>query len=104
MEMIYFGTRTEIIIYSTLDIEHSLESRNQVSATCRERCASTYINSIGGCCLYDRDVLEACEINLFFVKPDTIQYEQFNNHFVPRSSFIDVMMSNPRETNSHCIN
>jgi hypothetical protein len=94
----FLGIRTEITISSKLNIDQSLKSKDKVLVICKERGAGVYINTMGGHSLYDRHEFKINGIDLFFIRPDNIQYTQFNSNFVPWLSIIDVMMFNPRET------
>lgn len=58
---------------------------------------TTYLNAIGGKAIYDKDYFMQHGINLFFIKPDTNEYKQFNHSFVPSLSIIDVLMFNSPE-------
>ncbi|MDU8885484.1 WbqC family protein [Yeosuana sp. MJ-SS3] len=66
--------------------------------------ALTYINSIGGFDLYDKEDFEEHDIHINFIKPKQIIYKQFNNIFVPGLSIIDVIMFNSIEDIESLIN
>jgi hypothetical protein len=88
---------TPIVVSSSIDIDHSLKSQNKVLSICNNQNANTYINSIGGVDLYDKTVFKNNNIDLKFIKSNSIIYEQFNNQFIPWLSIIDVMMFNSKE-------
>lgn len=94
----YIGIPTEIVISSDVAIDHGLKSQDKVIAICRALRAQTYINPIGGTDLYSRDDFAEGGIDLRFLKPKPIEYEQFGNDFVPWLSIVDVLMFNDRET------
>ncbi|WP_029905962.1 WbqC family protein [Prevotella sp. 10(H)] len=90
----YLGIDTEIIISSTIDIEHSLKGQEKVLALCKELKASDYYNAIGGQELYSPEDFRRENINLHFLSTNPIEYKQFSNEFVPWLSILDVMMFN----------
>lgn len=93
----YLNINTKIIKSSTIPIDHSLKSQDKVIALCKELKADTYINSIGGIELYDKNEFSKVGIELKFFRTDHVQYTQFNNEFIPNLSIIDVMMFNSVE-------
>lgn len=93
----YLGIDTEIIVSSTLDIDHSLKGQDKVIATCKSLGATDYYNAIGGQELYNIEDFKKENINLHFVSTNPIEYKQFKNEFVPWLSILDVMMFNPVE-------
>lgn len=93
----YLEIKTNIIISSSIDIDHSLKSKDKVIAICNKLKADRYINAIGGMDLYDKDEFSNSNIQLNFIKSDPIIYEQFKNEFIPWLSIIDVMMFNSKD-------
>jgi hypothetical protein len=85
---------TEIRRSSTVAIDHRLKGQDKVLALCEAVGASTYINAIGGTELYSRDVFQARDIELKFIRPMPFQYAQFGAGFVPWLSILDVLMFN----------
>ncbi|MFH1612619.1 MAG: WbqC family protein [bacterium] len=85
---------TEIVICSNIGIDHSIKSQDKVIDICQYFDASTYINAIGGQRLYSNDIFREHGLDLKFIKSMPIEYQQFNNAFVPWLSIIDVMMFN----------
>ncbi len=88
---------TDIIISSSIDIDHTLKSQDKVLAICKSLNADTYINTIGGRDLYTAEAFRNNGIELQFIKARTIKYDQFDNEFVPSLSIIDMMMFNSVE-------
>ncbi len=88
---------TEIIISSSIDIDHTLKSQDKVLAICKSLDADTYINAIGGKDLYTAEAFRNEGIELRFIKTKPIEYKQFDNEFVQWLSIIDVMMFNSKE-------
>lgn len=96
--------KTKIIISSNLSINHGLKAQDKVIALCEAVNADTYINTIGGTDLYDRDKFLSHGITLQFIKAKSFEYPQFASTFVPWLSIIDVLMFNPIEMVQKCIN
>jgi hypothetical protein len=94
----FLNIKTKITISSTIEIDHSLKSQDKVLSLCQAKKADTYINSIGGMELYDKNVFKQHGIELNFIKSNPIRYKQFNNEFVSWLSIIDVLMFNTKET------
>ena len=93
----YLGIETYFIVSSELLKDNSLKNYKKVIHICNLLNAETYINSIGGQCLYNREDFAFHNIELKFLKSRNILYDQFNNEFVPWLSVIDVMMFNSKE-------
>lgn len=93
----YLDIKTEIIISSTFDIDHSLKGQDKVIAICKELKATDYYNAIGGQELYSPEEFKKENINLYFISSNPIEYKQFANEFVPWLSILDVMMFNSLE-------
>lgn len=93
----YLGIDTEIRISSDIDTDHTLKGQERVLNLCQTLGANTYINSIGGVDLYDKDVFSSFGTTLRFIKSNPLSYQQFELPFVPWLSIIDVMMFNSVE-------
>lgn len=93
----YLSISTEVIISSSLKIDHSLKSQDKVMAICKKLKATQYINAIGGQELYSKEYFTKEGIILNFIKSLPIEYKQFNNEFIPWLSIIDVLMFNSVE-------
>ena len=93
----YLGIKTPLIISSSVQVDHSLKSKDKVIAICKARNATVYLNPIGGLELYNKDEFESAGIKLQFHKTNEIKYSQFNNDFIPFLSIIDVIMFNSKE-------
>jgi hypothetical protein len=89
--------KTEIILCSSLDIDHELKSQDRIIEICKYLKTNTYINSIGGKELYDKESFNEHGIDLKFIKSKKIEYIQFNHEFVPWLSIIDILMFNEIE-------
>jgi hypothetical protein len=93
----YLEIKTQIVISSTIDVDHTLKSQDKVLSLCKSQNADVYINSIGGIELYDKETFKQNKIELNFIKSTSFQYKQFNNEFVSWLSIIDVLMFNSKE-------
>jgi hypothetical protein len=56
----------------------------------------SYVNAYNGQELYDKEYFKNRGIQLSFVQPNKIEYNQFGNAFVPNLSIIDVLMFNDK--------
>ncbi len=88
----------ELIVSSSLNIDHSLRAQDKVLAICDCLGAQTYINAIGGQALYAGPAFSGRGVDLRFLKSGEIAYEQFGAAFVPWLSIIDLLMFNSVET------
>lgn len=99
----YLGITTEIHISSHIAIDHQLKGQDKVIALCQAVGADTYINSIGGIKLYERDIFRAQGIELKFLKVKPFEYPQFGAQFVPWLSIVDVLMFTSPDVVHTCI-
>jgi hypothetical protein len=93
----YLEIDTEVVISSEIEMDHSLMNRDRVIEICKKLEADQYINPIGGTELYDKEDFKSQGITLNFIKTKPIEYQQFDNCFVPNLSIIDVLMFNSKE-------
>jgi len=93
----YLCINTEIVISSTININHQLKSEDKVLAICKSLGANSYYNAIGGKELYSKERFLSLGIDLKFLSSDDILYKQFDNTFVPWLSIVDVLMFNSKE-------
>lgn len=91
----HLGIGTRIIVSSTLDIDHSLQSQDKVIELCNAVGTSVYINPTGGRLLYSSDAFSNRGMDLKFIDSTPVSYPQLGNEFVPWLSIVDVMMFNP---------
>lgn len=90
----HLGIDTEFLISSEIKKNNLLKNQDKVINICKLLMADEYINAIGGIELYNKNDFEMNKITLKFLKTTSINYNQFNNLFVPWLSIIDVMMFN----------
>ncbi len=88
------GIDTEIVVSSGLNIDHSLKGKNKVLALCKALKAETYINTIGGIDLYDKEQFAKERIDLRFINTLPLEYSQSSDKFTPCLSIVDVLMFN----------
>jgi hypothetical protein len=89
--------KTQIILSSSLDINHELKSQDRIVEMCKYLKTDIYINPIGGKELYNKEVFKEEGIELRYIKSKKIEYAQFDHAFVPWLSIIDVLMFNEIE-------
>lgn len=98
LQLDFLGISTEVVISSSLEVDHTLKSQDKVIAICESLKASAYYNPIGGLELYDNESFESKNMKLNFMKSNPIEYPQLGKAFVPWLSMIDVMMFNDKDT------
>lgn len=89
--------KTEILLSSSLDIDHELKSQDRVIEMCKFLKTDIYVNPLGGKELYDKESFNKEGIDLRFIKSKNIEYTQFDHKFVPWLSIIDLLMFNDIE-------
>ncbi len=85
---------TELIVSSSLDIDHQSKGVLKVLAICQKLQADTYINPIGGIELYAGQDFRASGVNLYFHNMEVVAYRQAGTEFISHLSIIDVLMFN----------
>ncbi len=90
----YLKINTEIIISSTLPLNHELKNKHRIFDIYTYLKGTEYINPIGGKALYDKVDFKKNGVDLSFIETIPIEYKQFSNEFYPFLSIIDVMMFN----------
>ncbi|WP_345974718.1 WbqC family protein [Sulfurimonas sp. HSL3-7] len=93
----YLDIDTEIVVSSTLKIDHTLKGEEKVLAINKYLHADHYINAIGGQSLYVKETFAKAGVKLNFIDTKIIEYKQFDDVFVPFLSIIDIMMFNSKE-------
>ncbi|MDR3258494.1 MAG: WbqC family protein [Fusobacteriaceae bacterium] len=91
----YLNFDTQFIYSSDIKEKNCLlKAQEKVINICYVLNASEYINAIGGMDLYDKRNFERNNIKLSFLKSSPIEYEQFENQFIPNLSILDTLMFN----------
>ena len=93
----FLGIPTNILVSSTLSIDHSLKGEEKVLAICQCLRAKTYINPIGGISLYDKQEFAEHGIELKFLKSNEVSYGQGGHEFIPWLSVADLLMCCPAD-------
>lgn len=88
------GINSEILHSSDLEKDNNQKGEEKVISICKMLGATQYLNAIGGIKLYSKERFKSEKIELSFLKPDYIEYQQFRNKFIPGLSVIDVLMFN----------
>ncbi len=90
----HLGIATQILVSSSVAIDHELKNQDKVLALCEAVGATTYVYAIGGQVLYARQDFRKHGIELEFIRSKEFEYAQFGAAFVPWLSIIDVLMFN----------
>jgi hypothetical protein len=91
----HLGMKTPLVETSADYGNADLRSADRIIDICQRERASRYINAIGGQELYDRATFAAAGIELRFLRPGLVQYQQFREPFTPWLSVLDVIAFNP---------
>ncbi len=93
----YMNINTRFKLSSSLKKDEGLTGQDAVIAINKILDSHCCINAIGGLELYSSKRFEENGIQLKFIKMNEIEYRQFNEHFIPNLSIIDVLMFNSEE-------
>ncbi|MGJ7457417.1 WbqC family protein [Halomonas sp. RA08-2] len=88
----YLGHSIHIPRAAELDYNRSLPAADRLVEICHLVGGGHYINSQGGKKLYDKESFSARGIQLSFLNPRQIEYDQGAIPFVPQLSIIDILM------------
>lgn len=88
----YLGIEREFILSSSLTYDRSEPAADKLISICKLFNSDSYINSIGGMSLYNKDYFSLQGINLEFIKKENTIYTQYESDFVDNLSMLDVMM------------
>ena len=90
----YLKIDTEILLSSRINKDVRLRGEERIIEINRVLNSDRYVNPIGGMALYSFEEFSKNKIELLFIKPKEIVYDQFQNRFIPNLSLIDVLMFN----------
>lgn len=92
----YLGIDYKVEVSSRMNFDYAGVDTpgERVISMCKQIGATAYLNPPGGTELYDRNMFDANNIGLGFVKPNLKEYNQQRPAFEPGLSIIDVMMFN----------
>jgi len=93
----YLHIDTRFVYSSAIEKDNSLKGQGKILDIAKRLAATTYINSIGGQKLYDKEKFRQENIQLNFIKTKPLEYKQFEKFFVPNLSIVDAMMFNAVE-------
>jgi len=88
----YLSIESNLVVSSSIDIDHNLKSENKVIAICKALGATQYLNPEGGIELYNSERFQENGISLGFHKFNPVPYKQISDVFVSHLSIIDVLM------------
>jgi len=97
----YLSINTSLIYSSDINKDNTLKSQDKVIEICKLLNGDRYINAIGGKKLYSKEDFSQNGLELYFLDTKEVQYDQFENEFVPFLSIVDILMfNNPDEVNN----
>ncbi len=99
----YLGIERQFLISSQAYDNQPLGRKERLIDICKREGGCTYINAIGGMELYRKEDFLTAGVELLFLKPGTVRYQQFDGEFVPWLSIIDVLMFNSPEQILHLL-
>lgn len=100
----YLGLSSHLVVASDVNIDHTLRKSQKVMAICSALHCESYINPESGRHLYDKLEFGKQGIQLEFLWHVPTRYRQNSRSFIPRLSFIDVLMNNDRDELSCLLN
>ena len=93
----FLEIKTDLLISSDVEINHSLKSHQKVIAICKSLGYKEYLNPIGGQELYSKEKFAKEGINIDFLENIEKPYQQLGKDFIGSLSIIDFMMFNSLE-------
>jgi len=99
----YLGITRRWSRAQALDLGKALKGESRVLEICARKNATTYRNSFGGKSLYSHDSFRSRGIELTFIHPSELSYEQRTGSFTPNLSIIDVLMFCSVEQTKHLL-
>lgn len=101
----YMGLQTHFVFSSDLKKDKDLPAQERIMQMIQSLNGTRYCNAIGGQELYDRKAFASKDIELCFVRSNSIGYKQWNQTFTPFLSIVDVLMFNDHtEIKKHLCN
>ena len=93
----YLRIETPMVKSSELPILYREGAVNRILDICNYYSADYYVNPIGGQSLYNKEDFLKEAIQIDFLKPKDIFYQQGKGQFISNLSIIEVMMYNSRD-------
>lgn len=100
----YLNINTEIIPHSEIFDTEGLQGQDKILQICIQSGAKHYINPVGGVDLYEKSNFSERNIDLSFLSPVLIPYNQNSADFVEGLSIIDVLMQNSPDEVKNLLN
>lgn len=94
LEMEFNYTRSSVCLPEPREIDKA----DRLIEITKRQGSKHYVNAAGGVELYTKDYFLDHGVELTFIQSKPVEYEQYENEFVPGLSIIDVMMFNSVET------
>lgn len=93
----YLDINTKFVLSSETYNNSFLKGQERIINICSIENTTQYFNTIAGLELYSKDEFRRNNIDMFFLRSQSIKYNQFDNTFIHGLSIIDVMMFNSKE-------
>jgi hypothetical protein len=90
----HVGITTPFVESSTIYNNKHLSGEDRILDICKKENADEYINLIGGKHLYSKTNFAMEGIDLKFLSPRLVSYNQYHSEFIPWLSIIDVLFFN----------
>jgi hypothetical protein len=100
----YLGIQNKLVVSSDVKANHEIKSPHRIYDFCRELQSDTYINLIGGMEMYHHEEFAKEGLQLLFLKPELVEYRQFNHDFVKGLSILDILMFNDKSSVQNMLN
>lgn len=101
---LYLGLSPKWYTASSLKKNSLLRGQEKIISICENLGVTQYVNLPGGKSLYSPASFAEKGIQLSFVEPREIIYDQFGQNFVSNLSIIDVLMFNDKDTCARFLN
>ncbi|MDG5766710.1 WbqC family protein [Balneolales bacterium ANBcel1] len=96
----YLGIECRFYRNSVTNGNSQLKAQERIIDICCKAGAQVYINPAGGKKLYNKSDFRDQGIDLRFIKPKPVEYNQFGDKHIPWLSIIDVLMFNGRRNSA----
>ncbi len=88
----YLNIKKKIIFSSTLNYDQNSNATDKLISITTSLGGNEYVNSYGGMHLYNKNDFNIKNIDLTFIKPSNISYNQNNIDYIENLSIIDILM------------
>ena len=83
----------EIMKTSDFSLDFGLTGEEKITKICHKIGATTYVNLPGGKLLYNKSKFAEQGINLKFIAPEIVTYQQEEVSFIPNLSILDMLFN-----------